>query len=82
MFALFGEDAEKAHDALDWALVDIGAHDVLTSWHHPGDHADMATFVVACMKSMPLERLLVVVNMTDRQDRLRESLVAAITAWR
>lgn len=79
LFALVGEESEQAHDALDWVLEEVGADDVMTTWHDQDDPADVASFVVASSRAGGLTRIVAVLDeSTESGKRLRNTIAEAL----
>jgi hypothetical protein len=76
LFAIAGYESEQAHDALDWALDEMGADEVVTSWHDQDDPDDTASFVVASAQASGLTRLVVVLDESTASGvRLRNAIL-------
>lgn len=81
LFALVGKESEQAHDALDWVLEEVGAEDVMTSWHDEDDPEDVASFVVASSRASGLTRIVAALDeSTESGTRLRDNIAEAVRA--
>jgi hypothetical protein len=81
LFALVGNESEQSHDALDWALEEYGAMEVVTSWHTENDLEDVADFVIASCRASDLGQLIVIVNGSNGLGyRLKEHMSDAVQA--
>ncbi len=79
LFALVGKESEQAHDALDWVLEEVGAEDVMTSWHDQDDPDDVASFVVASSRASGLTRIVAALDeSTESGTRLRSTIAEAV----
>lgn len=83
LFAFVGEESEKAHDALDWVLVDAGADEVLTTWHDVEDLEHVAYTVVPFTWTDEVTRIIVAWDETTKSwPGLRDALAEAVRAHR
>lgn len=79
LFALVGNESEQAHDAMDWVLEEVGAENVMTSWHGQSDTEDIASFVAACSRASGLDRIVATLDeSTEIGVRLRDALAKAV----
>lgn len=79
LFALVGAESEQAHDALDWVIEEIGAEDVITTWHDQDDPDDIASFVVSSSRASGLTRIVVALDeSTEYGARLRDAISNAV----
>lgn len=75
LVALIGERSEDAHDVLDWALEELGADNVVTSWHQETELEDILSFIAASCQASRFSRVLIVV---DESSAFGEQLVDGV----
>lgn len=80
LIALVGEAAERAHDALDDALVDEQLLDVTTTWHSSFEPGDVADTVWAVASTSEIARILAVLDHDSDVDRRVAAAIATAIA--